>query len=58
MAQYFLSKPEEWKMRHIPFTPYYLARDPETRLWRLVEKQIFSGQYRWGEPPVYGYRIL
>ena len=52
MSELYISEPGEWKMFHIPFTPYFLAKDPETRLWNLVEKElshsdIFDYHYRY-----------
>ena len=59
MSEAYISEPDKWKIIHIPFTPYYLCRDPDTKLWVLAEKEPTN----WDDPlggvrPIYSYRLL
>ena len=58
MSQSYISEPDKWKMYHIPFTVYFLAKDPETGLWNVVEKELNTTSF-WEEAKVpYRYRFL
>jgi len=61
MSEHYISEPDKWKIIHIPFTPYFLCRDPEIRLWVLAEKELTTEWYDvfpTGNRPIYSYRLL
>ena len=60
MSEAYISEPHKWKMIHVPFTPYFLCRDPEIRLWVLAEKELTTDWHDvLGDPcPIYSYRLL
>ena len=58
MSQFYISEPEDWRMFHIPFTPYFLAKDRVMGLWHIVEKELNTTGF-WEEPKIpYQYRFL
>jgi hypothetical protein len=40
MSEHYLATDSDWKMKHVPFTPYYLVQNPDTKLWHIVEKEL------------------
>jgi hypothetical protein len=61
MSRYYVIAPHLWKMIHIPFTPYFWARDPNSKLWCLVEKELREGERSADSDKckdVYRYRFL
>jgi len=40
MGESYIDEPDKWRMIHIPLTPYWLCRHPETRLWHVAEKEL------------------
>uniref|UniRef100_A0A6M3Y3Z6 Uncharacterized protein n=1 Tax=viral metagenome TaxID=1070528 RepID=A0A6M3Y3Z6_9ZZZZ len=59
MSEAYISEPDKWKMMHIPFTPYYLCRDPDMKLWVLAEKELTNWNAIFGGVrPIYSYRLL
>jgi len=57
MSEHYISEPDKWRMIHIPFTPYYLCRDPNTKLWVLAEKG-FNFIRKWNKNSDYAFRLL
>ena len=67
VAQYYISEPDKWKKVHIPFTAYFLAQDPDTKFWHIVEKEFTVSDVfappedllgRLANLPPYRYRFL
>ena len=60
MAQSYVIDAGSWRMIHIPFTAYFLARNPDTKLWFLVEKELREGEWREDGKryDTYRYRFL
>jgi len=40
MGESYIDEPDKWRKIHIPLTPYWLCRHPETRLWHVAEKEL------------------
>lgn len=57
MSEHYISKPDKWRMMRIPFTPYYLCRHPDTKLWVLAEKE-FNFIHKWNKNSDYSFRLL
>lgn len=56
MSQYYVPEDLEKNIGwHIPFTPYFFYRDPDMRIWRIVEKELAT--IHEPEKP-YAYRFL
>ena len=56
MSQYFIPKELEKNIKwHIPFTAYFLYRNPDTKLWYIVEKELSLVH---GRNNIYVYRFL
>ena len=54
MSQYYVPEDDEIYIKwHIPFTGYFLYRNPNTKLWYVVEKELSINH----EKP-YAYRFL
>jgi len=48
----YLSELDDFTFIHIPFTPYFLVRKKDLKLWRVVEKQITTTE------DIYVFRYL
>jgi len=54
----YIAEPNKWKMIHIPLTPYFLARDPDNKLWYIVEKELNHNDGLFISNDSYRYRFL